>query len=52
MVKIPHNWVSHPFFAITDPNLGPVSLKITPMPSHITLGTSQSTQAVKKMGIG
>ena len=52
MVKIPHNWVSHPFFATTDPNLGPVGLQITPMTLIMILGTSHSTQEVKKMGLG
>ena len=52
MVKIPDNWVSHPVFAITDPNLGSVSLQITHMASNMILGTSQSTQKVKKVGLG
>ena len=47
MVKIiPHNWL---FLAITDYNLGPVSLQIDPMASNTILGTSQGTQEVKKM---
>ena len=52
MVKIPHNWVSHPFFAITDPNLGPVGLQITPMTVITIFGTSHITQEIKKMGRG
>ena len=54
MVKIPHNWLSHPdFFAITDPNLGPISLQISPMTSNMTRGTLQSTgtQEVNKMDL-
>ena len=47
MVKIiPHNWL---FLAITDSNLGPVSLQIDPMASNMILATSQGTQEVKKM---
>ena len=51
MVKIPHNWVSHPDFDIIDPNLGLVSLQITPTALNMILGTSQSTQEIKKMGL-
>ena len=32
MVKIPYNWL---FLAITDSNLGPVSLQIDPMASNM-----------------
>ena len=39
-------------FAITDNDLGTVSLQITPMISNMILGTSKSTQEVKKMAIG
>ena len=40
------------FFAITDSNLSPVSLQITPIPSHIMVCTSQSNQEVNKLGFG
>ena len=50
MVKIiPHNWL---FLAITDSNLGSVSLQIDPMASTMILGTSQGTQEVNKMVLG
>ena len=51
MVRISHNWVSHPDFAIIDPNLWLVSLQITPTALNMILGTSQSTQEIKKMGL-
>ena len=40
------------FFTITDPNLGPVGLQITTMALIMILGTSHSTQEVKKIGLG
>ena len=52
MVKISHNWVSHPDFAITDPNLESVSLQITPVALNMILGTSQSIHEIKKMDLG
>ena len=39
-------------FTIIDPNLGPVGLQITTMALIMILGTSHSTQEVKKIGLG
>ena len=37
------------FFTITDPNLGPVSLPVTPIASNVILDTSHNTLQAKKM---
>ena len=47
--SIPKFAVRPSFFNITNPNLGPASLEITPMALNMILDTSQSTQEVKKM---
>ncbi len=39
-------------FTIIDPNLRPVGLQITTMALIMILGTSHSTQEVKKIGLG
>ena len=36
-------------FTITDPNLVPVILQVTPIASNMILDTSHNTQQVKKM---
>ena len=50
--SIPKLAVRPSYFTITDPNFRLVSLQITPMTSNMILGTSESTQEVKKMAIG
>ena len=50
--SIPKLTVGPSFFTITDHNFGPVSLHITLITSNMILGTSESTQEVKKMAIG
>ena len=40
------------FLSIINPNLGPVGLQITTMALIMILGTSHSTQEVKKIGLG
>ena len=47
--NIPKLTIAHSFFAITDPNLGPVGLQVTPITSNVILNTSQNTQQVSKM---
>ena len=50
--SIPKLAIRPSYFSITYPNFGLVSLQITPMTSNMILGTSESTQEVKKMTIG
>ena len=40
------------YFCYLRPNLVPVRLKMTPVASNMILGTLQSTQKVKTMGLG